>query len=168
MKQRVHADLGAPVGACDVGHRPRPRSPPPADIASRIRHRGGVAPLRRRDGGRPRPSSTAAAPPSLEPRLTPPLPARRIPAAGASTTSSSRPGGRRWRGGRGGRGVEERVGARVGVVLVGGAGRRADGARAGAARARGRVGAGGSGGVEGAARGGLERRRRHPRAPAVD
>jgi hypothetical protein len=51
---------------------------------------------------------------------------------------------------------------------VGGAGRRADGARAGAARARGRVGAGGSGGVEGAARGGLERRRRHPRAPAVD
>ena len=179
MKQRVESDLRAPVGACVVGHRPRPRRPPPADLASRVRHRrrrsGVPPPLRRRDGGRPRPPSTASAPTALEPRLTPSLPARRIPAGGASTSTTSsrrcRSRGRRWRGGRGGRGVEERVGARVGVVVpVGGAGpgRRADGARAGAPRARGRVGAGGGGGgggvVEGAARGGLERRRRHPRA----
>ena len=164
VKCEAETDLRAPVRARVAGHRPRPRSPPHTDSASTVhrRHRGGVPPLRR-DGHRPRSPGAGAASPALE-RLTPSAPPGHIPAVGASSS----PRRRRWGGGGRGRGVEERVGAGVGVVLLeleavaaAGAWRGAD--AAGAAWARGRVGArgGGGGGVEVAARGGFERRRRH-------
>jgi hypothetical protein len=161
MRCKAGTDLGAPVRARAVGHRPSPRRPPPADSGSTLRRRSGAgaAPLRR---DRHRPRSPATAPPGLD-RLTPSVlpPPGHIPAAGAS--------GSRWRRRRGGgrrRGLgdEERVGAGVGVVILDAAavGRGADAAGAGAAGAVGLVGAvGGRGVVEGAASGGLERRRRH-------
>jgi hypothetical protein len=113
----AEVDLRAAVRAYFVGHRPRPRSPPPADSASTVRRlrRGGVPPLRR-DGHRPRSPAAAAAAssPTLE-RLAPSVRRpRRIPAAGASSSPRRMLLRRRC----GGRGVEERVGSGVGVVLL--------------------------------------------------